>query len=90
MRFDDLRPEGRLLVASYARPIVVASAPAHFEIRCMEPRCNGRHDLTHAILPALRRSEVCFAGTSGCDGTVGDEPCDRMLGYVCEASYRTE
>ena len=89
LRFEDVREEGRLVVPSYARPIVVASAPAHFEIRCMEPRCDGRHDLTHEVLHALRQSQVCFEGTSGCDGMVGDMPCDRVLGYTCEASYRT-
>lgn len=88
LRFDDIRGEGRVPVASYARPIVVATAPAHFEIRCMEPRCSGRHDLTYTILPALRRSELTFGGTSHCDGMVGDEPCDRVLAYTCEASYR--
>jgi hypothetical protein len=88
LRFDDIRGAGRLVGASYARPIVVESAPAHFEIRCMEPRCTGMHDLTYAILRALRQSEVSFAGTSNCDGMVGDEPCDRVLGYTCEAAYR--
>jgi hypothetical protein len=88
LRFDDIRDEGRMLIASYARPIVVESAPAHFEVRCLEPRCTGRHDLTPAIMHALRRSEVCFTGASDCDGMVGNEPCDRVLGYTCEATYR--
>lgn len=89
LRFDDVRDEGRLVATSYVRPIVVASAPAHFEVRCMEPRCNGRHDLTHAVMHALRQSQSYFEGRSDCDGMVGDVPCDRTLAYVCEASYRT-
>lgn len=89
LRFDDVRAAGRMLAASYARPIVVPSAPAHFEIRCMEPRCDGRHDLTFSILRRLRGAEACFAGTSNCQGMVGDVPCDRVLAYACEASYRT-
>lgn len=90
LSFDDIREKGRMLVASYARPIVVASAPAHFEVRCMEPRCSGRHDLTRSVMPALRRLEACFSGSSDCDGMVGDEPCDRVLAYTCEATYRAD
>jgi hypothetical protein len=90
LRFDDIRAQGRMLVASFVRPIVVATAPAHFEVHCMEERCSGRHDLTHAIMLSLRRSEDCFRGQSECDGMVGDECCDRVLAYTCEASYRTD
>jgi hypothetical protein len=88
LRFDDVREAGRMLAASYSRPIVIPSAPAHFEVRCMEPRCDGRHDLTFEVLRALRGAEVCFTGESSCQGMVGDVPCDRVLAYVCEASYR--
>jgi hypothetical protein len=87
LTFDDIRVEGRTLVASYARPIVVATAPAHFEIHCLDSRCSGRHDLTHEIMRALRKSESCFTGTSKCEGFVDDEPCSRVLAYTCEASY---
>jgi hypothetical protein len=88
-RFEDLRAEGRMLAASYVRPIVVETAPARFDIRCLEPRCDGRHDLTRAVLQALRQGETSFVGESPCPGMVGDVPCDRTLGYVCEATYRT-
>jgi hypothetical protein len=89
LRFDDIRGESQVAAASYVRPVVVETAPALFEIRCMEPRCNGRHDLTAAVLSGLRRSESSFEGTSQCDGMVGDTPCDRTLAYACEASYRS-
>lgn len=88
LRFDDIRAEGRLLLSSYVRPIVVPMAPAHFEVRCLEPRCNGRHDLTHAVLRELRQAKAVFVGESSCDGTVGLSQCDRTLGYTGEASYR--
>ena len=78
-----------MVVAPYARPIVVESAPACFEIRCMEPRCDGRHDLTDAVLRGLRESKRSFSGTSSCRGMVGDGCCDRVLGYACEATYRS-
>jgi hypothetical protein len=88
LRFDDIRGEGRLLASSYVRPVVVAVAPAHFEVRCLEPRCNGRHDLTNQVLQALRQSSPVFTGQSDCDGTVGMVSCDRTLAYTGEASYR--
>jgi hypothetical protein len=87
-RFDDLRAEGRTLALPYTRPIVVESAPALFDVRCLEPRCDGRHDLTQPVLRALRQAEKAFAGESPCMGMVGDVPCDRILGYACEANYR--
>lgn len=85
--FEDLRSEGRVAASSYARPIVVATAPAYFDVRCMEPRCTGRHDLTARVLNGLRKSEVSFSGVSECDGMVGDMPCGRTLAYACEAVY---
>jgi hypothetical protein len=87
LRFDDVRAEGRTVAVSYIKPIVVASAPAYFEIRCMEARCNGRHDLSSAILRGLRQSLTSFGGESSCNGMVGDVACDRTLAYVCEATY---
>jgi hypothetical protein len=84
---EDVRVEGRLPAQPYIKPIVVASAPAHFEIRCMEPRCDGRHDLTQPILRALRQSIAVYSGESSCDGRIGDAACDHTLSYVCEATY---
>jgi hypothetical protein len=88
-QFDEVRIEGRLAAASYARPIVVATAPAYFEIRCMEPRCDGRHDLTRPVLHALGESRQSFGGRSSCSGMVRDVPCDRTLAYTCQAEYGT-
>lgn len=85
--FDEIRVDGRLAAASYGRPIVVATAPAYFEIRCMEPRCDGRHDLTPPVLRALNEARVAFAGESACSGMVRDVPCDRTLAYRCQATY---
>jgi hypothetical protein len=87
LRFQDVREEGRHLVMPYIKPIVVQSAPAHFEIRCMEPRCDGRHDLTRLILNALQTSQCSFGGTTHCNGMVGDLACDRVLSYTGEAAY---
>ena len=87
IRLDDVRAEGRVVIASYVRPIMVATAPAHFELRCMEPRCDGRHDLTRDVLRALHKAQVSFSGQSSCPGMVGPTPCDRLLEYTCDATY---
>jgi hypothetical protein len=89
LRFEDVRDEGRMRAETYVRPIVVDSAPAHFEIRCMEPRCDGVHDITYVVLHALRQSQVVFTGEIDCRGMVRDTPCDRVMAYTCEATYRS-
>jgi len=87
IQFEDRRAGSGLTAMSYSKPVVVASAPATFEIRCMEPRCDGRHDLTTQILLALRRNERSFSGESACNGIVGDQHCDHVLMYACTATY---
>lgn len=88
LKLEEVRSEGRQLAMPYVRPIVVATAPAYFEIRCMEPRCDGRHDLTQPLMRALRESQAHFTGQSRCMGMVGDVSCDRLLSYECNATYR--
>ncbi len=89
LSIEEVRTEGHMPGTSYVRPIVVASAPAHFEIRCMEPRCDGRHDLTTPILRALKQSLPKSTGESTCDGLVAGEPCNRTLAYTADATYRS-
>ena len=86
-RFEDVRPEGRQVALPYSKLVVVSSAPALFEIRCMEPRCDGRHDLTYTVLGALRQAKTSFTGEHPCAGMVGDLPCDRTLVYEVEATF---
>jgi hypothetical protein len=86
--FEDLRPEGRVLATSYTKPVLVATAPSCFEIRCMEARCSGWHDLTDRMLRALREKRTQFAGQSDCNGMIGDAACDHTLRYTCEAIYQ--
>lgn len=71
----------------YVKPVVVATAPAHFEVRCMEPRCDGYHDLTDDLMAGLRRARTRFSGESPCHGLVGDVGCGRVLHFVVEATY---
>lgn len=87
LHFEERRDAGRLVAMSYSKPVVVASAPATFEIRCMEPRCDGRHDLTRGLLNALRSKVTTFTGESACPGYVGDVPCDRLLVHSFVATY---
>jgi len=88
LSFEEIRAEGRMQAMSYVRPIVVASAPAFFEVRCMEARCDGRHDLTAPILRALKQQLTTSRGESTCEGMVGDQPCNRAMSYVCDATFR--
>ena len=84
---EEQRAGGAKLGLSYVRPIVVSSAPAYFGIRCMEPRCDGRHELTEAILEALRLRLHDFKAESACSGIVNNALCQRILVYTCEATY---
>ena len=89
IRVEENRPDGHAAQNPYIKHIVVPSAPALFEIRCSEPRCDGIHDLTHAILDRLRRSHATFDGDSPCCGVLGpgQTPCDRTLQYHGDAQY---
>jgi hypothetical protein len=89
LTFEDVQEEGRAQFPSYVRPVVIASAAAHFEVRCMEPKCDGRHDLTTEILAGVKKSLESFRGQSQCNGRVGDTNCTRTLAYTCEATYRS-
>jgi hypothetical protein len=88
LTFDDARPDQSTSGRSYARPVIVESARAHFEVRCLEPRCDGVHDLTAAILRAIREGQTSASITSECQDTINNQPCTRTLVCVCEASYR--
>ena len=87
LTFDEARPNGGSISTPYAKPIVVASAPALFEIRCMEPRCDGMHDLTAPILRALGEHRASYSGESSCNGVLNNSECDRQLWYSYEATY---
>ena len=87
LRFGDFRPEGRQAAQPYIKLVVIPTAPALFEIRCMEPRCDGRHDLTYEVMQALRQAKTSFSGESPCRGNVGVLECDHVLSYEGAATY---
>ena len=89
LSFDERRPGGAATAMPFARPIVVSSARAHFEFRCMEPRCDGRHDFTKVILKALREKRASTVEEQACNGVVDSAACDRTLIVTCQATYRS-
>ena len=71
-----------------ARPIVVANAPAWFELPCVNPACtDGGHDVTRSVMKSLLDGDKQFEGSHVCDGYVDQEPCRRELHYVATATY---
>jgi hypothetical protein len=75
---------------SHTRRIVVASAPAHFEIPCGDASCDGGgHDLTQAVMRALRGRIPRIEGEDVCHGSVRSSQCGRVLRYAAVATYRT-
>jgi hypothetical protein len=75
---------------THLRRVVVASAPAHFEIPCTDASCQGGgHDITYGIMRALREHRVSFGGADLCHGNVGSASCGRVLRYAASATYRS-
>jgi hypothetical protein len=74
----------------HLRRVVVESAPALFEIPCLDPAClDGGHDLTHSIMRALRARASTFEGEDACHGSVRTAACGRVLRYAVVATYRS-
>jgi len=84
------RSEGTAaLQQKHTRRIVVDHAPALFLIPCGDPKCeDGGHDVTYAIMRALRSHEPEFTGEDGCSGSLGSSTCRRILYYQAAAEYR--
>jgi hypothetical protein len=74
--------------STYVRRVVVASAPALFEVPCTDSSCkDGGHELTHQVMRALRERRSSFEGEDVCNGSVGSSLCGRTLRYVATASF---
>jgi hypothetical protein len=75
----------------YTRRVVVDRAPALFLVPCGDPRCEGEdHDLTSAVMRALRSHEGTFRGEDECTGSVGPSPCARIVRFEAVATYRQD
>lgn len=87
-RLSGLRLEIENGDSKYAWPIVVAYAPALFNIVCSDGTCkDGGHDVTMDIMAALRKTSARMEGNDVCQGQVGSSPCGRTLRYVGVATY---
>jgi len=75
---------------THVRPIVVANAPALFELGCSNHYCkDGGHDITWEVMRALRSGSTRFEGHHRCNGSVGTNECSQVLTYVGIATYRS-
>jgi hypothetical protein len=77
--------------ATHTRQVLIDRAPALFLIQCGDPRCiDGEHDLTTAVMRALRHRETAFDGVDECRGSVGSSACSRVLHFSAQAAYGPE
>lgn len=77
------------LEPAHIRRVIVERAPALFLIPCGDARCtDGGHDITRAIMRALRNHETTFEDSDACSGSTGTSPCTRVLHVSGVAEYR--
>ncbi len=75
----------------YIKRVVVERAPALFDLPCPEKTCtNGGHDITRAMMQALRASATRFEGEDTCRGEIPSGRCGRVIKFVAKATYRRE
>lgn len=73
---------------SHTRHLVVAHAPALFEIPCTDPSCrDGGHDITTQLLHGFRQHLAEFDGDDVCNGSIGATHCGRVLSFTAFAQY---
>lgn len=89
LELEERRPTVVAAEVSHTRRVVVAHAPALFEVPCSDPSCqDGGHDLTIPIMRALRSGDEKFDGEDTCLGHIGNSSCERILRYVGTATYK--
>lgn len=72
----------------HVKLVVVAHAPALFDIPCGDPDCqDGGHDLTRDLMRSLRGREMEAMGASDCPGSVRSGNCNRRITYQMKAEY---
>jgi hypothetical protein len=75
--------------STHIKRVQVEHAPALFALPCHDRECKeGGHDVTEAILRALRSGQTRFEGNHSCQGRLGEAECGRTLHYVGVATYR--
>ncbi len=89
LEIQELRGGSAVPESTHVRCIPVSSAPALFELSCLDSFCkDGIHDLTYEILRALDERATSFRGEDACTGHTGNADCQRVLRYVATATYR--
>lgn len=88
LQVSEREGDGGVGLPHYTRVIVVATAPALFEIPCTDQSCrDGGHDITYAVMQALREHATDFQGEDACAGTRGTGSCRRVLHFQMHAEY---
>jgi len=88
LEIEERSEGGPVAEPTYVRRIVVQHAPALFVLLCGDARCkDGGHDITAAVMRALRAGETRFEGQDVCTGSVGTGRCPRLLHFVGIATY---
>src|SRR3954469_11960801 len=89
IEIHETRPEGCVSDTHYIRRVVLEHAPALFEVKCSDPRCeDGGYDVTREIIFALASRQARFEGQQACRGRCGSNDCARVLRYVTTATCR--
>jgi len=88
VEFEEFIQGGTVPLFTHTRIVVVARAPAMFEVPCSEAACDGVHRLTHELLRGLRSSHEQLHGESQCLGVRNNETCRRRMHYTALARYR--
>ena len=74
--------------SKHVKLVVVAHAPALFDIPCGDPDCqDGGHDVTRELMGSLRARERDASGKSDCPGSVRSGNCNRRITYQMKAEY---
>jgi hypothetical protein len=87
IQFHEVYGDNSLAEGTHIRRIVVANAPAHFEIPCASRDCEGVHDLTLMLLNELLEAHREFGGEHCCDGGEQHKDCGRTLRWSAVADY---
>jgi hypothetical protein len=73
----------------HVRLVVVDSAPAMFHVPCGDHSCReGGHDMTDAVLHALKAGDARAELEDACHGSVGTAICGAVMRLVLAATYR--
>lgn len=75
--------------SEHVRHVIVARAPALFEMKCGNRDCKeGGHDITYELLRELQAGKTKVDGQDACHGNVGSSRCAYVMRYVATATYK--